>query len=101
MNTRLRISLPTVMGGLSAPLILWEIHNAVVIESMGMASDAGVPIWPYQASDILLRLLNAPAYSIAMPVASVLRLPAPMHLTVVTPAILIWCGSWVRWLIAV
>lgn len=78
------------MGGLSIPLILWDIHSARVIESMGMAWDTGAPIWPYQASDILLRLLNGPAYSIAMPVANVLRLPAPMQFVLVIPAILIW-----------
>ena len=67
------------------------IHNARVIESMGMAWDTGAPIWPYQASDILLRFLNGPAYSIAMPIANLLRLPAPMHLFLVVPAILV---SW-------
>jgi hypothetical protein len=90
MSTRLRIALPAVIGSLSIPLILWDIHNARVIESMGMAWDTGAPIWPYQASDILLRLLNGPAYSIGMPVANVLRLPAPMHFVLVIPAILIW-----------
>jgi type IV secretory pathway VirB2 component (pilin) len=90
MSTRLRIVLPAVIGSLSVPLILWDIHNARVIESMGMAWDTGAPIWPYQASDILLRLLNGPAYSIAMPLANVLRLPAPMHFVLVVPAILIW-----------
>jgi hypothetical protein len=57
---------------------------------MGMAWDTGAPIWPYQASDILLRLLNGPVYSIAMPIANLLRLAAPTHLLVVVPAILMW-----------
>jgi hypothetical protein len=91
MRTPLGIILPLVLGVLNLPLILWDIHNARVIESMGMAWDTGVPIWPYQASDILLRLLNGPAYSIAMPIANLLRLPAPMHLFLVVPAILV---SW-------
>ncbi len=56
-----------------------------------MAWDMGAPIWPYQASDILLRMLNGPAYSIAMPTASLLRLAAPMHLLLVIPGIL---ASW-------
>jgi hypothetical protein len=90
MSTRLRIALPSVIGVLSLPLIFWDIHNARVIESMGMAWDMGAPIWPYQASDILLRLLNGPACSVTMPIANFLRLAAPMHLLLVIPAILTW-----------
>lgn len=90
MSTRLKIVLPSVVGVLSMPLILWDVHNARVIESMGMAWDTGAPVWPYQASDILLRVLNGPAYSIAMPVANLLRLAAPMHFILIVPAILIW-----------
>jgi len=78
------------MGVLSLPLIFWDIHNARAIESMGMAWDTGAPIWPYQASDILLRLLNGPAYFIAVPLANILRLAAPSHHLLVFPAILIW-----------
>jgi hypothetical protein len=78
------------MGIVSLPLVPWDIHNARVIESMGMAWDMGAPIWPYQASDILLRLLSGPAYSIAMPIANLLRVAAPTHLVLVVPAILIW-----------
>ena len=58
MSTRLRIVLPSVMGILSLPLVLWDIHNERVIESIGMGWDTGAPIWPYQASDILLRLIK-------------------------------------------
>lgn len=90
MSTRLRVALPSVIGVLSLPLVIWDINNARLIESMGMAWDTGVPLWPFEASDILLRLLNAPAYSIAMPIANWLRLAAPTHLLVVVPAILIW-----------
>ena len=90
MNTRLRIILPTMMGLVSLPLALWDIRNTRVIGSMGMAWDTGAPVWPYQASDILLRLLNGPAYSITMPLANLLRLAAPMHLLLVIPAILTW-----------
>jgi len=82
------------MGIVSLPLVLWDIHNARVTELMGMAWDMGAPIWPYQASDILLRLLHAPAYSIAMPIANLLRLAAPMDLVLVVPAILIWWWFW-------
>jgi hypothetical protein len=58
MGTRLRIILPLVMGIVSLPLVLWDIHNQRVIESMGMAWDMGAPLWPYQSSDILSRLPN-------------------------------------------
>lgn len=90
MGTRPRIILPLVMGIVNLPLVLWDIHNAHVIQSMGMAWDTGAPIWPYQTSDILLRLLNAPAYSIAVPIANLSGLAAPAHLFLVVPAILIW-----------
>jgi hypothetical protein len=79
-----------MMGILSLPLMLWDIHNGAVIASMGMAWDTGPPIWPYQASDILLRFLNGPAYSIAMPIANFLKLAAPRHHLLVFLAILIW-----------
>jgi hypothetical protein len=78
------------MGVLSLPLMLWDAHNARVIESMGMTWDTGAPIWPYQTSDILLRLLNGPAYFITMPLANIFRLAAPTHHLLVFPAILIW-----------
>jgi hypothetical protein len=90
MSTRLRIVLPSVIGIVSLPLVIWDIHNARVIESMGMAWDMGAPIWPYQASDILLRLLDGPAYAIVMPIANLLRLAAPTHLVLVVPAFFIW-----------
>jgi len=90
MSTRLRIILPSVMGIASLPLVLWDIHNERVIVSMGMAWDTGAPIWPYQTSDILLRLLNGPAYFVTMPFANALRLAAPNHYLLVFPAILLW-----------
>src|SRR5689334_2533702 len=92
MATRLRIILPSVMGTVSLPLMLWDIHNERVIESMGMAWDMGAPIWPYLTSDILLRLLNFPAYFIAMPIANALRLFATGQYLIVFPAILLWWG---------
>jgi hypothetical protein len=90
MGTRFRIILPSVMGIVSLPLVLWDIHNERVIESMGMAWDTGAPIWPYQTSDILLRLLNFPAYFIAMPIVNALRLFATGQYLVVFPTILLW-----------
>ena len=90
MSTRLRVILPSVMGITSLPLVFWDIHNERVIVSMGMAWDMGAPIWPYQTSDIFLRLLNGPAYFVTMPFASALRLAAPNHYLLVFPAILLW-----------
>ena len=90
MSTRLRILLPSVMGIVSLPLVLWDIHNERVIVSMGMAWDTGAPIWPYQTSDILLRLLNGPAYYITMPFANALRLFAASQYLLVFPANLLW-----------
>ena len=90
MRTRLRIILPSVMGIVSLPLVFWDIHNQRVIESMGMGWDTGAPIWPYQTSDILLRLLNFPAYFIAMPITNALRLFATRQFLFVFPAILLW-----------
>ena len=78
------------MGIASLSLMLWDIHNERVILSMGMAWDTGAPIWPYQTSDILLRLLNGPAYFATMPFSNALRLVAPNHYLLVFPAILIW-----------
>jgi len=76
------------MGIVSLPLVLWDIHNERVIVSMGMAWDVGAPIWPYQTSDILLRLLNGPAYYVTMPIANTLRLVPPSLYVLVFPAIL-------------
>jgi len=78
------------MGIVSLPLVLWDIHNERVIVSMGMAWDTGAPIWPHQTSDILLRLLNGPAYFVTMPLANILRLVAPSHHLLAFPAILLW-----------
>jgi hypothetical protein len=78
------------MGITSLPLVLWDIHNERAIVSTGMAWDTGAPVWPYQTSDILLRLLNGPAYFVTMPFANALRLVAPNHYLLVFPAILLW-----------
>jgi hypothetical protein len=90
MGTRLRIILPSVMGIISLPIVLWDIHNGRVIESMGMAWDTGAPIWPYQTSDILLRLLDGPAYYVAMPIANAFSLVSASQYLLVFPVILLW-----------
>jgi hypothetical protein len=66
-------------------LTIWDIRNWATIGKMGMAWDTGAPIWPYQTSDILLRLLNFPAYVVGMPVSNLLGLKAPEHHLVVLP----------------
>lgn len=63
-----RLWLPGVLGCATAGLMAWEQANARVIASMGMAWDTGAPMWPYQTPEILLAILNAPAYIIAAPV---------------------------------
>jgi hypothetical protein len=78
------------MGAVSLPLIFWDVYNERVIESVGMGWDTGAPIWPYQTSDILLRLLNGPAYYLTVPVTNFFRLAAARHYILVFPAILIW-----------
>jgi hypothetical protein len=90
MSPRFRIVLPLVMGAASLPLMIWDIHNERVTESMGMAWDTGAPAWPYQTPDILLRFLNGPAYFVAQPLANAFRLGGPSHFLMVFPAILIW-----------
>jgi len=74
VRTRFRIVLPLAVGAISIPLIVWDIHNQHVIESMGMAWDTGAPVWPYETPDIMLRVLSFPAYILAMPIANWLRL---------------------------
>lgn len=90
VQTRFRIVLPCTIGALSAILTAWDMYNWKVIASMGMAWDTGAPIWPYQTSDILLRLINLPAFLAAMPLANGLNLLAPSYHLVVFPAELVW-----------
>jgi hypothetical protein len=54
--------------------MMWEHHNQRIIVSMGMAWDTGAPMWPFQTPEILLALLNAPAYLLAAPVFAALGL---------------------------
>jgi hypothetical protein len=90
MSARCRVVLPVVMGAISLPLMIWDIHNVRVIESMGMAWDTGAPVWPYQTPDILLRFLNGPAYFVASPTANAFRLFGLKYYVTVIPSVLIW-----------
>jgi hypothetical protein len=78
------------MGAITALLTAWDIHNWHVIMAMGMAWDTGAPVWPYQTSDILLRLLNAPADFLAIPIGNLLGLVAPNYDLVCFPCSLLW-----------
>jgi len=76
---------------LTIALTVWDIHNWNIIGKMGMAWDTGAPVWPYQAPDILLRLMNFPAYVIGVPLSNLLGLTAPKyHLLVLPIAIAFW-----------
>lgn len=72
--SRYRIALPASMGLVACGLMAWEHHNNEVIAAMGMAWDTGAPIWPFQTPEIILALLNAPAYLLAAPAWLVLDL---------------------------
>jgi hypothetical protein len=90
MGAKSRILLPATLGIISTPLVVWDIYNTRVIESMGMAWDTGAPVWPYQTPDILLRVLNGPAYFVAVPLANLIGLVASESYVLVVPAILAW-----------
>jgi hypothetical protein len=90
VRRKFRIALPAAMGGVSATLTAWDIYNWKVIVSMGMACDTCAPIWPYQTSDILLRLIDFPAFLVAMPLANDLHLLSPGYHWVVFPVGLVW-----------
>jgi hypothetical protein len=62
------LRLPAVLGCATAGLMAWEQYNATVIALMGMRWDIGAPMWPFQTPEIILGILDAPAYFIADPV---------------------------------
>jgi hypothetical protein len=70
-----RFLLPVLLVLPSAGLLSWQAHNNRIIDSMGMAWDTGaLPMWPYQTPEILLVILNAPAYLVAAPIYAVFGL---------------------------
>jgi hypothetical protein len=90
MGTRLRIILPSVMGTVSLPLVLWACYNENLIASKGMEWDTGAPIWPYQTPQFLLYFFNYPAHYIAQPMANHLGWPSPEDYFLLFPTTLIW-----------
>jgi hypothetical protein len=88
---RYRVVLPIFFGLVSFALIAWEFHNERVIQSMGMAWDTGPPVWPYQASWILLQGINAPARLMDLPVIAAFGLKSgQQQLALELPTILVW-----------
>jgi hypothetical protein len=92
MKVALKLALPTVIGLVSAMLMVWDLHNQRVIMSMGMAWDTGAPLWPYQTPDTLLFALNTPAFLISAPSSNYFRfgLIGPLHYVTFFPIILVW-----------
>jgi hypothetical protein len=90
MSVKWRLALPMAMGLICAPLVLWDIHNLQVIESMGMAWDTGAPLWPYQTPETLLFALNTPAAFFSNVVSNLLGLIGPSHHILFFPAVIAW-----------
>jgi len=90
VKTHLRVILPLMIGALSLPLVIWDIHNARVILSVGMGWDTGPPLWPYQTPEILLWFINFPAHVIAQPLANLIGLVVPKHHLLLFPFTLLW-----------
>ena len=84
--------LPVAASAVTITLAVWDIRNSITIGKMGMAWDTGAPVWPYQTPDILLGLINLPAYVIGVPLSNLLGLTAPEHHLLVLP---IAIGFWV------
>jgi hypothetical protein len=83
--------LPMSIGLVSGLLILWDLHNVRVIESMGMAWDTGPPFWPYEASWIALLSINAPAYALAAPLFLLFNAhTSPDRYPLFFPVIIFW-----------
>jgi hypothetical protein len=88
---RFRLFLPIFFGLVSIALIAWEFHNEQVIQNMGMRWDTGPPVWPYQASWILLQGINAPTYLIDLPVFMAFgRKSGPPQLALELLTLLLW-----------
>ena len=79
-----------VFGLVDLVLILWDIHNVRVIESVGMGWDTGAPLWPYQTPATLLFALNTPAYLVGVPIGRALRLYSLWHYIIQFPLFLCW-----------
>jgi hypothetical protein len=80
-----------VFGVGALGLMIWDAHNLRIIESVGMGWDTGAPLWPYQASFILLLAINVPAFAIAVPFLNSLHFyTLTERYPVLFPIILAW-----------
>jgi len=87
---RYRLTLPLLFGCVSGLLMIWDLHNSRVIDSMGVA-DIGPPFWPYEASWIAFLTINAPAYILSAPLFFLLDLQtAPARYPLLFPVAVIW-----------
>ena len=90
VSRRLRFILPVSLGLVSAGLMVWDIHNEKIIESMGMRWDMGAPVWPYQTAEILFFALNLPAYLLSNPITHAYQFLGPRHYIVLFPVSVFW-----------
>lgn len=91
MRRRFRVVLPVLFGLIAVSLMVWDLRNQRVIESVGMGWDTGAPVWPYQASFLLLFVIAAPVFGLAEPLFFLLHLETQeVRYPVLLPAILLW-----------
>jgi hypothetical protein len=91
MRLPFRTVLPVSLTCLSLALMLWDVHN----QHACVLCDTGLPVWPYQASSLILRSLNAPAFVMAAPF---FRLPHLQSDTARYPMLLAVIYLWWWWL---
>ena len=85
-----RFILPLLLGCISGMLMVWDVHNSRLIDSI-FAADIGPPFWPYEAAWTAYLTINAPAFLLSQPVFFLLDLQtAPARYPVLFPVTLIW-----------
>lgn len=85
-----RVTLPLLLGCISGMLMVWDVHNSRLIDSM-QVTDIGPPVWPYEASWTAYLTINAPAFVLSLPVFFLLDLQtAPARYPLLFPVTLIW-----------
>jgi len=88
---RFRVVLPTVFGFLAIMLMVWNYENDRIVRLMGMGWDMGPPFWPYQAIELALSTISAPAFVLSMPILKLLNLHTlSLQYGVWLPAIVGW-----------
>jgi hypothetical protein len=90
MRIKFRVALPIAMGTMSAVLMVWDIHNQRVIQTMAQAWDTGAPLWPCQTPDRLFDALNFPSLILAIPIARLFDLDHPADYLALFPASILW-----------